>query len=109
MSNLEYHMLLALANGPLHGYALKDALTTESDGTLTPFPATLYRALARLLAAGLVTEVEPNVAPPPHPGLPRRYFDLTAEGRRALSTEAQRLKAAVRLAEARLRAKESHS
>lgn len=102
MSNLEYHVMVALANGPLYGYAIKDAVTAESDGTLTPLPGTLYRVVARLMTEGLVTEVEPAGAPPPHPGLPRRYYGLTAAGRRALAAEARRLKEAARLAESRL-------
>jgi PadR family transcriptional regulator PadR len=106
MSNLEYHVLLALAKGPLHGYAVKDAVTSESDGTLTPLPATLYRVVARLMTDGLVREVETAGAKPPHPGLPRRYYGLTAAGRRALAAEARRLKTSARLAETRLRAGE---
>lgn len=102
MSNLEYHVILALAKGPLYGYAIKDAVTSESGGTLTPLPGTLYRVVARLMTGGLVAEVEPAGASPPHPGLPRRYYGLTSAGRRALAAEARRLKAAARLAEARL-------
>lgn len=102
MSKLEYHVMLALANGPLHGYAIKDAVPSESGGALTPLPGTLYRVVARLMTGGFVTEVEPAGATPPHPGLPRRYYGLTAAGRRALAAEAQRLKQAARLAEARL-------
>lgn len=102
MSNLEYHVLLALASGPLYGYAIKDAVSAESDGTLTPLPGTLYRVVARLMAQDVVAEVEPTDGPPPHPGLPRKYYGLTAAGRRALAAEARRLKDAARLAEARL-------
>lgn len=102
MSNLEYHVMLALANGPLHGYAIKDAVKSESGGALTPLPGTLYRVVARLMTRGLATEIEPAGEAPPHPGLPRRYYGLTAAGRRALAAEAQRLKQAARLAEARL-------
>ena len=36
MSNLEYHVLLALASGPLYGYAIRDAVIAESSETLTP-------------------------------------------------------------------------
>ncbi len=43
LSNLEYHVLLALANGPVYGYAIADAVGTESDGTLTPRAGSLYR------------------------------------------------------------------
>jgi DNA-binding PadR family transcriptional regulator len=100
MSLLEYHALLALANGPLYGYALKDAIAAESGGTLTPRAGSLYRVVARLMTSGLIAEAE--AVSLPHPGLARRYYGLTAEGRRALAAEARRLKGAAALAEKRL-------
>ena len=72
MSNLEYHVLLAMANGPLYGYAIKEAVETESDGTLTPRAGSLYRVLARLMTWGLVAETEPAEATSPHPGRERK-------------------------------------
>ena len=59
MSTFEYHVLLALASGPLHGYAIKDAVADESRRTLTPRAGSLYRVIARLMTSGLVTETEP--------------------------------------------------
>ena len=107
MSDLDYHVLLALAGGPLHGYAVKQRVEAESDGTVAPRPGSLYRVLARLMSAGLVTETDPKGPLPPHPGLARRYYALTAAGRRALAAEARRLKGAAALAEKRLRAARS--
>lgn len=104
MSDLEYHVLLALAAGPLHGYAVKQRVEVESDGSLTPQPGSLYRVLARLMTSGFVAETGPEGPESPHPGLARRYYELTAAGRRALAGEARRLKGAVALAEKRLRA-----
>lgn len=102
MSNLEYHVLLALASGQLHGYAIKDAVAAESAGTLTPLAGSLYRVLARQMTRGLVTEVHLAGEPAPHPGLARRYYALTASGRRALSAEAQRLEQSAAMAQRRL-------
>jgi DNA-binding PadR family transcriptional regulator len=102
MSVLEYHVLLALASGPLYGYAIKDAVASESNGTQTPRAGSLYRVIARLMTWGLVEESEPAEAADPHPGLARRYYGLTVEGQRALSAEARRLKGAAALAEERL-------
>jgi DNA-binding PadR family transcriptional regulator len=102
ISRLEYHVILALAGGPLYGYAIKDAVATESVGTLTPRAGSLYRVVARLLTWGLVTETEPEGETSPHPGLARKYYGLTREGRRALAGEAMRLKGAASLAEERL-------
>ena len=103
MSLLEYHVLLALAGGPLHGYAVKQRVEHESDGSLTPQPGSLYRVIARLMTSGFVAETEPRGPVPAHPGLSRRYYTLTAGGRRALASEAGRLKGAAALAEKRLR------
>ena len=103
MSDLEYHVLLALAAGPLHGYAVKQRVEVESDGTLTPQPGSLYRVLARLMTSGFVAETDSGGPESPHPGLARRYYTLTAAGRRALAGEALRLKGAAALAEKRLR------
>ena len=102
MSSLEYHVLLAMANGPLYGYAIKGAVETESAETLTPRAGTLYRVLARQMTRGLVTETEPVEATAPHPGRERKYYGLTAEGRRALAVEARRQRGAAALAEERL-------
>ena len=102
MSTLEYHVLLALAAGPMYGYAVKDAVDVESAGTLAPRAGSLYRIIARLMNDGLVREAEPVDEPPPHPGHARRYYALTASGRRVLSAEAQRLKRAAATAEKRL-------
>ena len=108
MSTLEYHVLLALAKAPLYGYAIKEAVAVESDGTLTPRAGSLYRVLARLMAARLVAEVEPAESSF-HPGLARRYYALTAAGRRALSAEAQRLKQTAAVAAKRLGLAQSRS
>lgn len=102
LSPLEYHILLSLGSGPLHGYAISEAVAAESSGTLQPRAGSLYRVLARLLTAGLVREVSPGEATAPHPGLARRYYGLTAAGRRALAAEARRLQATAALVRKRL-------
>ncbi len=101
MNTLEYHVLLALAAGPIYGYAIKDAIAAESGGALEPRAGSLYRVLARLMSQGLATETRGSQSP--HPGLARRYYALSAAGRAALAAESQRLKHAVHLAERRLR------
>lgn len=103
MNPLDYHVLLALAGGPLHGYAIKDAVAVESDGTLGPPAGTLYRVIARLLTSKLVAETGAPVDAEPHPGLARRYYTLTAAGRRALEAESRRLKQTAVMAAKRLR------
>lgn len=107
MSTLEYHVLLALADGPRYGYAVKDAVESESAGTLRPRAGSLYRVLARLMTAGLVVGTVPDESPSPHPGRTRKYYGLTEGGRRALAAEARRLRGAAALAEKRLRSAQS--
>ena len=102
LSTLEYHVLLALAAEPLYGYAIKDAVAEESAGTLAPRAGSLYRVIARMITGGLVREAAPSGVPEPHPGHARRYYALTADGRRTLSAEAHRLKRAAAMAEKRL-------
>jgi len=109
MSTLEYHVLLAMANGPLYGYAIKDRVEEESGGALTPRAGSLYRVLARLMTVGLVVETEAGAPVSPHPGRERRYYGLTRAGRVALAAEARRLKGAVALAEDRLGVVEGRS
>jgi DNA-binding PadR family transcriptional regulator len=101
MSPLEYHLLLALASGPLHGYAIAERIAAESSGALRPRAGSLYRVIARLIASRLVAESEAE-APVAHPGLARRYYTLTAGGWRLLADETRRLKDAAAVAEKRL-------
>ena len=101
MSLLEYHVLLALASAPLHGYAIKDVVAAESGGTQTPRAGSLYRVIARLMTVGYVKETGPtDIAP--HPGLTRKYYALTSSGRAALAAEARRQKQVAAMVEKRL-------
>ena len=100
MSVLEYHVLLALAEGALHGWAVAERVTGDSGGALRPRAGSLYRVIARLMAQGWVAEREGGDQP--HPGLPRRYYALTAAGRRTLAHESTRLRRAAALAQKRL-------
>jgi len=102
ISSLEYHVLLAMAEAPRYGYAIKSAIEEESAGTLTPRAGSLYRVIARLMEQGWVEEADPDGEVAPHPGRARRYYGLTADGRVALSAEAARLRDAAALAEERL-------
>lgn len=102
LSRLEYHVLLAMAPGPLYGYALKEAVEEDSEGVLTPRAGSLYRILARLMERHLVEEVDQPEDTPPHPGRPRQYYGLTGAGREVLGREARRLQGAAALARKRL-------
>jgi DNA-binding PadR family transcriptional regulator len=109
MSTLEYHVLLSLASGPRHGYAVKDAVARESGGAVEPRAGSMYRVIARLMTSGLVIETDPDVEPEPHPGQPRRYYALTSTGRAALAAEARRLSRVAAMATRRLGAAEGRT
>src|SRR5262245_65162600 len=97
---LEYHGLLALAGGALHGYAIAERVAAEPAGALRPRAGSLYRIIARLIGAGLVAESEAGDEVS-HPGLARRYYALTRPGRRTLGEEARRLKQVAAVAQKR--------
>lgn len=97
LSDLAFHVLLALGEGPSHGYAIGQAVEEESGGRLDPTTGALYQALRRLSEDGFITEVDG----PKDTDTRRRYFSLTAQGRKAASSEAARLDALVRTARKR--------
>ena len=72
LSNLEYHVMLAIVESPMHGYGIRDAVESESTGALMPRAGTLYRVIARLIAWGFVTETDPPEKGVGPPGLGRR-------------------------------------
>lgn len=74
-------VLAALANGPQHGYALMQSIQDSTGGEITLRPGTLYTALDRLTAEGLITVTGQEIVD----GRLRRYYDLTDEGTAALT------------------------
>lgn len=90
MSTQVFQILLSLLDQDLHGYALIQDIRERTDGEISLTASTLYAATKRLLAAHLIEEVEPS-APLPNHDTRRRYYRITARGRRAAREEAQRL------------------
>ncbi len=86
-----FAILLALLEGPAHGYRLKQSVETRSGGRVTLDPGSLYRTIARLVDDGFVQEVP---APPAEMGddARRRYYGVTEVGRRLAAEEAARLR-----------------
>jgi DNA-binding PadR family transcriptional regulator len=82
-----FQVLLALAAGQAHGYAVMRFVEQVTAGTMRLGPGTLYRTIARLLADGLVEEVEGGDPAAPHDAR-RRYYRLTPLGRQAAQAEA---------------------
>jgi DNA-binding PadR family transcriptional regulator len=85
-----FNILLSLADGEKHGYAIMLEVEANTAGQVKMGPGTLYGSIKRMLAAGLIAESDER----PDPELDdqrRRYYRLTAYGQRILSAEAQRL------------------
>jgi DNA-binding PadR family transcriptional regulator len=97
LTDLAFHILIALGNGPAHGYAIGKDVEEQSGGRLDPSTGTLYQALHRLKEEGLIAAVES----PERSDERRKYFKLTERGRRAAEAEARRLHALVRTARKR--------
>jgi DNA-binding PadR family transcriptional regulator len=92
-------ILTALASGSLHGYGIVRDVVSLSQGRVKLLPGTLYTALDRLAAQGLVERDREEVAE----GRLRRYYRLTDAGRTSLEAETARLRQLATAAEARLR------
>lgn len=92
-----FHILLALADGDKHGYAIMKDVENQTTGRLKLGPGTLYGTIKRLLAADLITEIDER-ADPELGDERRRYYRLTANGRKLAWEENQRLTQAVKTA-----------
>ena len=95
-----FHILLALAEEERHGYGIMQDVAWQTNDALQLGPGTLYGCLKRMLAAGLVEESDER----PDPAMDderRRYYRMTALGRRVVRAEAERLAGAVTAARAR--------
>ena len=100
LSPPEFQILLALADGEKHGYAIMQEVHTRTEGRTRLGPGTLYGAIKRMLGDGLIEETEER----PDPLLDdqrRRYYLLTDAGRRLAVAEAERLADLVRAAHAK--------
>lgn len=98
LTELTLQVLLALGEGAAHGYAIGKEIEERTAGRLDPSTGALYQALRRLTEEGLVR----SVASPASETDPRRkYFAITAAGRRAVGSEVQRLESLVSLARER--------
>jgi DNA-binding PadR family transcriptional regulator len=85
------HILLALADGAMHGYAIKQAVDERSAGEIRLGPGTLYEAIQRLEDAGYIEEASPRDDPRDGQEAQRRYYRLTADGWSVLRTEIRHL------------------
>ncbi|KAA6455717.1 PadR family transcriptional regulator [Acidobacteria bacterium AB60] len=104
-----FHILLALADGELHGYAIMRRVEEQTEGRVRLGPGTLYSSIQALLEEGLIEELEgtgspATTDPPGGTGSPRerrRRYRLTVNGRTVARAEAERLAGILRIARAK--------
>jgi len=85
-----FHILLAVADGARHGLGIMEDVEIRTDGAVVLGPGTLYGTIKRMLEAGLIEEAQKRPAPEQDDPR-RRYYGMTALGRRAAELEAGRL------------------
>ena len=84
-----FQVLVALADGERHGYAIMQEVAARTSGKVRLGAGTLYGAVKRMLAEGLIEEVAGSALDDER----RRYYRLTRLGRRVAAAEAARLEA----------------
>ncbi len=87
------HVLLGLADGPRHGYAIKQEVERVTRGAIRLGPGTLYEALSRLESQGLIEETASERGD--EAGAPRRTYRLTRPGLALARAEVERLESLV--------------
>jgi DNA-binding PadR family transcriptional regulator len=92
-----FQILMSLADDDLHGYEIMRRVEEQTAGRTRLGPGTLYSSIQALLEAGFITEIAPRSGEDDER---RRYYRLTAAGRKAAREEAERLADLLRVARA---------
>jgi DNA-binding PadR family transcriptional regulator len=87
-----FHILVALAEDDLHGYAIMLDVAARTNGKLKLSPGTLYGSIKKMLEDGLIQEIGPKLGAS-NDDERRRYYRLTRFGRQVAAAEAERLTA----------------
>jgi DNA-binding PadR family transcriptional regulator len=85
-----FYILLSLSGQEQHGYGIMNDVLESTSGQIRLWPATLYGTLKRLIDEGLIEESDERPAPELDDAR-RRYYRLTAAGKKALDAESERL------------------
>lgn len=94
-----FHILIALADRDRHGYSIMQDVHSRTSGKVQLSPGTLYSSVRRMLEQGMIEEL--NESPDPSSSDERRrYYRLTALGRRIAAAEAERLESLLNQARA---------
>lgn len=94
LSPAMFHVLVALADGETHGYAIMKEVEALTDGAVRLSTGTLYGIIKRLLAEGLIRESAVNVTGDER----RRSYALTPFGKDVARAEAARLEQTIAIA-----------
>lgn len=92
MSAVEFTVLLVLAEGASHGYAIVKDIEARSGGQVSLLPGNLYAILQRLAGSGLIERTAAAAVSDGNADKRRRYYGITALGRRVAAAEAARMK-----------------
>jgi len=95
-----FQVLIALADGEKHGYAVIKEIKRRTEGEITLSAGTLYAIIRKFEGEGVVEECDQR----PDPALDderRRYYRLTTFGREVAKAEASRMESALRMAQAK--------
>jgi DNA-binding PadR family transcriptional regulator len=95
-----FQVLLSLVDGERHGYALVQDIAERTAAKIDLEPGNLYRVLKSMLEEGVIEESERRPAPD-RDDERRRYYRMTAFGRKVAMAEAARLDRIVEDARAR--------
>jgi DNA-binding PadR family transcriptional regulator len=95
-----FQIMLALADGDLHGYAIMREVEEQTGGRLRLGPGTLYGSIQALLEGKLIEEVERPGDTDEHRER-RRYYRVTVAGRKLMRSEAEQMADVLRVARAR--------
>jgi DNA-binding PadR family transcriptional regulator len=90
LSAVVLHILLALADGERHGYAIAQEIDAATRGEIRTGPGTLYGSIQRMLTSELIEEAPHRRRAADDDGR-RRYYRMTAFGKRVLELELERL------------------
>ena len=89
MSAIDFSVLLVLADGANHGYAIVKEIENRTDGQVSLLPGNLYAILQRLSGSGLIAKAGEKAS---SGGGKRRNYRITAFGRKVATAEATRMK-----------------
>ena len=102
LTETTFYILLSLAPGRKHGYAILKDVQALSKGDVHLSTSTLYTALSRLLDRGIIERIPDDPENSAGPGLPRKAYVLSDLGRRVLNAATNRMQALVAAARLRL-------